>query len=210
MLLDQKAMACKSEASLTLRRRKAELVGTLDLDQGSQHKNILPSTTWVGYHNFILSPLLTNLSFIGRAPFDALYHVQPAPPTGSNRLSFAPRNIYHQPSQEHITLSNADNHFRFAQNLRGGVPINPAPPRPNNAQLLAPREQKRNNLFSQQNNAQSLDSIDQLANAMLLQKSMPHSQTESQRANVFQGSHPPRINQLQPQRQQVTSPFNLS
>lgn len=204
-------MACKSEASLTLRRCKAELVGTLDLDQGSQHKNILPSTTWVSYHNFIPSPLLTNLSFTGRAPFDAPYHVQPAPPTGSNRLSFAPRNICHQPGQEHRTLSNVDNHFRFSQNLREGVPINPAPPRPNNAQRLAPMEQQRNNLFSQQlNNAQSLDPIDQLANAMLLQKSMPHSQAESQRANFFQGSHPSRINQLQPQRQQVTPPFNLS
>jgi ATP-dependent DNA helicase HFM1/MER3 len=204
-------MACKSKTSLTLQRCNAVLVGTLGLDLDSQFKSMLPSTTSVSYHKFILLQLLTNLSFTGRAPFDAPYRVQPASLTGANRLSLAPRNIYHQSNQEPRTLSNADKHFRFAHNLREGVPVSHAPPRANNMQGLGPMRQQRNDLFSQQpSSLQSLDRINQLSNAILMQKSMSPSQTKPEPANFFQGLPPNRINQLPPQRQQVTPLFNLS
>jgi hypothetical protein len=150
-----------------------------------------------------------NLSTSGRVPFDAQYHSHPAPVTGSNRLSLAPRNMYNQPDQEPRALINANNHFRFAQNLREGMPMNP--PRSNKMQQLGPAPPHRDGLFDkQQTNSQSLDSIDQLANAMLMKKSMPPLQTDSSAGNFFHGRQPRRVNQLQPQKQQVTPPFNLS
>jgi len=146
-----------------------------------------------------------------RVPLDGPYHTHRPPFAGSNRVSLAPRNIYNQPDQEPRTLSNADNHFRFTQNLREGAPMNPALPRPNMMQQSEPTAPQRNNLFSQRHpNSQSLDSIDHLANAMLIQKPVPSLQTEPAPPNFFHRRHPSGINQLQPQRQQVTPPFNLS
>jgi ATP-dependent DNA helicase HFM1/MER3 len=147
----------------------------------------------------------------GRPPFDTPYHTQPAPFTGPNRISLAPRNMYNQFDQEDRALSNAENHFRFAQNLREGMPINLAPQRSSNVRSLGPMGPKRNILFSQQStNSKSVDPIDQLANAMLIQTSVPPTQVEPETAGFFQGLHPNRINQLQSQRQQITPPFNLS
>jgi hypothetical protein len=146
-----------------------------------------------------------------RVPLDGPYHTHPPPFTGSNRVSLAPRNIYNQPDQEPRTLSNADNHFRFTQNLREGAPMNPALPRPNMMQQSEPTAPQRSTLFSQRHpNSQSLDSIDHLANAMWIQKSVPPLQTEPAPPNFFHRRHPSGINRLQPQRQQVTPPFNLS
>ena len=121
--------------------------------------------------------------------------------------------MYNQPDQEPRIPSNADNHFRFAQNLREGVPINPAaPPRTNLMQHSGPTTQRGIPLFQQQTTSQPLHSIDQLANAILMQKSMPPVQMDAAPANFFH-SHivqPSTVNQLQPQKQQVTPPFNLS
>jgi ATP-dependent DNA helicase HFM1/MER3 len=145
-----------------------------------------------------------------RVPFDAPDHSHPAPVTVSNRLSFAPRTIRNQPVQEPRTLSNSDNHFRFTQNLREGIPMNPALPRSNKMQQTGPAAPQRNGLFAQQqNNSQPLDSIDQLANAILMQKSIPPVQAESAVDNFFHDCQPSGLNQLQPQKQQVTPPFNL-
>lgn len=155
--------------------------------------------------------VLTPFSTLGRAPFDAPYHTQPAPVPVPNRLSLAPRNRYHHSEQEPRTLNNADNHFRIAQNLRDGMPLSSAPPRSYNTQRPGPMALQRNALFSQQQtNSQSLDSIDQLANAMLMQKSLPPVQMEPAQTNDFRGLPSSRVNQLQPQLQQVTPPFNLS
>jgi ATP-dependent DNA helicase HFM1/MER3 len=108
-------------------------------------------------------------------------------------------------------LSSADSHSRFAQNLREGMSMNVAPPRSNNMQQSVPTAPQRNTLFSQQqNNPQSLDSIDQLANAMLTQNLVPTLQAEPAPPNFFHRRQPSGINQLQPQKQQVTPPFNLS
>ncbi len=146
----------------------------------------------------------------GRVPFDAPYHSHPAPLTASNRISLGPRKVYNKPEQEPRILINADDHFRFAQNLRKGVPMNSATP--NLMQHLRPTAQRNAPLFRQQITSQPLDSIDQLANAMLMQNSMPPVQTDAAPANFFHGhgAQPRTINKLQNQRQQVTPPFNLS
>lgn len=47
----------------------------------------------------------------------------PGPP----RLSLAPRITYNQPKSPTKVITNADNHFRFAQNLRQGMPLNHPP-----------------------------------------------------------------------------------
>jgi len=159
------------------------------------------------------SPSTNKLSILGRIPFDPPYHTHPGPLPGSSRLSLASRTIYNQHDQEPRMLSNADNHFRFAQNLREGRPTNPAPPRPDPMQQPGPTGVQRNPLFSQQRAiSQSRDSIDQLANAMLMQNSMPMPslQISPAPANFFHRRQPSAINQLQPQKQQVTPPFNLS
>ncbi len=87
--------------------------------------------------------------------------------------------------------------------------MNSAPP--NLMQHFGPTAQRNAPLSRQQITSQPLDSIDQLANAMLMQKSMPPVQTDAAPANFFHGHgvHPSTVNQLQPQKQQVT-PFNLS
>ena len=163
-------------------------------------------------HLFVSNLTADDLSTSGRVPFDAPYHSHPAPLTGSNRLSLAPRKNYNQPEQESRILINADNHFRFAQNLREGVPINPAPPRTNLMQHLGPTVQRSAELFRPQTTSQPLDSIDQLANAMLMRKSMPPVQADAAPAKCFHGHgiQPSTVNQLQPQIEQVTPPYNLS
>jgi hypothetical protein len=120
--------------------------------------------------------------------------------------------MYNQPEQEPRILINADNHFRFAQNLREGVPISPAPPRTNFMLHLGPTVQRSDPLFRPQTTSQPLDSIDQLANTMLMRKSMPSVQKDAAPAKFFHGHgiQPSTVNQLQPQKQQVTPPFNLS
>ncbi|CZR57128.1 related to ATP-dependent DNA helicase [Phialocephala subalpina] len=148
-------------------------------------------------------------SGFGRSSYEA--NPQPTSSFGASpglsRLSFAPRNTstqksYNQVEAQPRTLSNADNHFRFTQNLRQGMPLTQAQPRPHITQSAEP--------------------IDQLVNSMLMQEPLPQArphfaaalQTDYGRqpepANFFQGLHTSRLGQLQPQRQQVTPPFNLS
>lgn len=111
-----------------------------------------------------------------------------------NRLSLLPRNGYAQPGNEPRTITNPDNHFRFARNLRQGLPVNNALPQP--APMM--------NDFS---NQQGLSPLTQLANNMLLQRPMPLTSPE---VNFFHGVNPSRLKQLQPRRQESTPPFNLS
>ena len=112
--------------------------------------------------------------------------------TAPTRLSLVPQNIYTRLDGELRVLSNADSHFRFAKNLRQGLPVNRVPP-----------PQPTNNFF----NHQAPSPITQLANNMLLQKPMPQASPE---VNLFHGLNPNRLNQLQPRRQEITPPFNLS
>ncbi|KAF4626366.1 hypothetical protein G7Y89_g11796 [Cudoniella acicularis] len=114
--------------------------------------------------------------------------------TVQSRLSLAPRNIYSQLGKEPRSITNADNHFRFAQNLRQGAPIDNSRPRPPNPPAI--------------------DTIDQLANAMLMQRQnyrhIPLASADPGPANFLQQPHTRIPNPLQPQKQQVTPPFNLS
>jgi ATP-dependent DNA helicase HFM1/MER3 len=181
---------------------------------GPRHQAQEPSSFndfgWL--HLFASNLTADDFSTSGRVPFDAPYHSHPAPLTGSNRLSLAPRKMYNQPEQKPKIIINADNHFRFAQNLREGVPINPAPPRTNLMQHLRPTVQRSAPHFQSQATSQPLDSIDQLANAMLMRKSMPPMPTDAAPAKFFysHGIQPSTVNQLQSQKQQVTPPYNLS
>lgn len=123
--------------------------------------------------------ILTRLTAIDRGS----YSIDPS--HQSSRLSLAPRNIYNQQEAEPREPTNADHRFRFAQNLRQGLPANRAslqPPPANSSSQEAPSP------------------LTQLANNMLLQR--PMQQTIHQNPN--------RLNELQPRRQEITPPFNLS
>jgi len=63
-----------------------------------------------------------------------------------------------------------------------------------------------------QSNIPGLSPMGQLTNAMLMHRSMPlaHTNPIPEVANAYQGLLSSRLNQLQPQKQQITPPFNLS
>jgi hypothetical protein len=151
-----------------------------------------------------------NISTSDRVPFGVPPHINPPPFTSSNRVSLAPQNIYNLPYQDSRMLENSGNDFRFAQHLHEGAPMT-RPPRPNIMQQSVISASQRSILFSQErSNSQPVDSIDHLANAMLTQKLAPSLQRELTPSNSFYRRQLRRINQLQPQKQQVTPPFNLS
>jgi hypothetical protein len=167
--------------------------GVSDLHQGIQDKNLHHSMNSVSCNS--IGPHYSHTNKIhlqGRSSFNYEPSRQQMS-TIPGRLSLTPRNIYNQQDREPRTITNADNHFSFAQNLRQGLSVNQAPPR-----LL--------------NNMQQYSPISQLASNMLMQRQMqmPILQDTPDPVNVFQGLHPNRLNPLQPQRQQVTPPFNLS
>ncbi|TVY57869.1 ATP-dependent DNA helicase MER3 [Lachnellula cervina] len=115
----------------------------------------------------------------------------PAPNTSRGRFSFPPRRSYDQPSREPRTITNADNHFRFAQNLHQNVPISQQPP---------PRPA----------NSQETDTISQLATSMLQGRQVSQPRTRPEPMNYLQPLQPRQPNPLQPQMQQITPPFNLN
>ncbi|TVY48471.1 ATP-dependent DNA helicase [Lachnellula occidentalis] len=116
---------------------------------------------------------------------------RPPPNASRGRLSFPPRGLYDQPSREPRTITNADNHFRFAQNLHQNVPISQQPP---------PRPAI----------AQQTDTISQIANAMLQKRQISQPRTGPESMNYLQPPQPRQPNPLQPQMQQITPPFNLN
>ncbi|TVY22859.1 ATP-dependent DNA helicase [Lachnellula hyalina] len=123
--------------------------------------------------------------------FDTPRPPLPASNTSHSRLSFPPRGLYNQPSREPRTITNADNHFRFAQNLHQNVPISQQPP---------PRPAI----------AQQTDTISQIANAMLHGKQISQPRTGPEPIDYRQPPQPRQPNPLQPQMQQITPPFNLN
>jgi hypothetical protein len=146
-----------------------------------------------GQYLFLLHSLeayLTIITILGRDPYgyespEALV----APSTTTTRLSLAPRNIYNQQGErESRAITNADHHFRFAQNLRQGLPVSRPPQTTSNTQAQSP--------------------LSQLATSMLLQRPIP--ETSPEHTSIFHGLRSNRLHKLQPQRQQVTPPFNLS
>ncbi|CZS95956.1 related to ATP-dependent DNA helicase [Rhynchosporium agropyri] len=160
----------------------------------------------------------------------------PASSTGRTRLSLAPPSMYNQPEREPRMITNADNHFRFTQNLRNGVSLSQALPRQFSMQSTDPISPLATAMLTQQpmslRQAQPAQSInwdlqliqrparreivrpteplglsptDILAQNCTLQR-QPHSDN----ADIFQGLPDSRLKQLQPQKQQVTPPFNLN
>ena len=134
---------------------------------------------------------------LGRGPysFNPVRKLSTASATALTRLSFAPQNTCSQQDSKPRNITNADNHFRFAQNLRHGLSMNRAPPQ---------RPPVHN--FDSQQQAQS--PLTQLANNMLLQRTT--LQAGPEQADSYMGKGLNRINQLQPRRQERTPPFNLS
>jgi ATP-dependent DNA helicase HFM1/MER3 len=138
--------------------------------------------------------MLTGISRTDRVSYGSESSHQPITTlnTASTRLSLVPRNIYTQPESEPKAPTNAENNFRFAHNLRQGIPANRVPPPP-----------QTNNFPNQQ----VPSPLTQLANNMLLQRPVPQASPE---VNLFQGHSLNRLSLLQPRRQEITPPFNLS
>lgn len=120
----------------------------------------------------------------GPLDFEPISRTRPTTDSGS-RLSIPPRNIY-QPQEEDITT--ADQHFRFGQNLRCGKPANQPQTIPDAFPAQSP--------------------LSQLATNMLLPERA--AQSALQLMNDFQSVQHDNYNQLQPRKQQITPPFNLS
>lgn len=120
----------------------------------------------------------------------------PGPPSASNhgRVSLPPRSSYGLQSEPRA-FSNTDTHVRFTQDLHHNIPFNQPSSRPSN--------------FLQQ-------SPDSLINNMLHHGSLQMSTRVCSPTQVFGVPQLPastrvrQIQQLQPSRQQVTPPFNLS
>ncbi|PBP27947.1 meiotic helicase [Diplocarpon rosae] len=172
----------------------------------------------------------------GLDPNDTRQQLQ-APTTNRTRLTL-PRSMYHQsntePEREPKTLCNADNHFRFAQNLQNGVPLNKATSRKNNTHSTDPVSplvtamltQQRMPFYQQLNDSshkdilfrqastkfESVPSLDTAClpiTGMLIPPSMVIRQPNFGQANFLEGMRGNSLNQPQPQKQQITPPFNL-
>ncbi|KAG4443821.1 hypothetical protein IFR05_000721 [Cadophora sp. M221] len=156
--------------------------------------------------------------------------------TARTRLPFAPSTMYNPPEPEPRTITNADNHFKFTQNLRSGVLLSQALPRKLSMQSTDPISPLATAMLTQQSmplrQAQPLQGInrdlqpsqaqsrretmapngapDPSPTDFLMQQSMMQGQPTLVHSNFFQGLHSNRLSQLQPQRQQVTPPFNLN
>lgn len=149
------------------------------------------------------------------------------PSTIRPRLSFAPTSMYRQPEREPRTITNADNQFRVTQNLRNGVPLSQGLPRQLSIDYMDPISPLATAMLTHQSmpprQPQTMQGINwdlQLGPVppigppsptnMLAQQSMMQRQPTIGHANFLQKLQANRPNQLQPQRQQVTPPFNIS
>ena len=136
----------------------------------------------------MLSYLIVGLS-LGRDS----YGIEPLnesadPLRTTSRLSLARWSSHRYQERRQNSIPNVDQHFRFTQNLRQGLPVS--------------RE------TSMTNNRQAESVIDQLATNMVQQKTMP--QPSPKHASMFCDLRDSKVNDLQTQIQQVTPPFNLS
>ncbi|RDL39659.1 uncharacterized protein BP5553_03999 [Venustampulla echinocandica] len=118
---------------------------------------------------------------------------QPVPPqsTHTERISLGPRNLSSRLDTESRTINNHNDHFKFTQNLRQDMPFGQGP-------LLRP------------SNAPPVDRLDQLVGSMLMQSQIARSDYEPEPITFSRQSQAYTSNPLQPQKQQVTPPFNLS
>ena len=110
-----------------------------------------------------------------------------APRRTTSRLSLTPWSSQRRQERGQSSMMNADQHFRFTQNLRQGLPVIREAPITHNTQAEIV--------------------LDQLATNILLQNPMPQHITEP--AGMSRNVHDSRINDLEPQMQQVTQPFNF-
>jgi len=136
-----------------------------------------------------------------RVPYQQPYQHLARQSTALNRLSLAPRNIYTQHQNEPQVLNNINNHFTLPQSTRESLPFN-------------------RSITQRHNTAHPGSTIDSLANAMLMQSSVsqrgsrqpmpPVQYLEQDSNNLFGSVSSANLSQLQPQKQQITPPFNLS
>lgn len=142
----------------------------------------------------------------------------PPSTTVPGRLSLAPRNMYNQAEAEPRTISNAENHFRFTQNLRQGAPLKQFSPTDTSSYSFDARPQYlTNRMYQNQDSLTTQSPMTRLADAMLLNKTVvprqlhrPAVDHESAAKSYLKNLNSMRFNQSQPQKQQVTPPFNLS
>lgn len=178
------------QASISLLQSLTILNIALDMVPGIRPKSLQHSMIQVRPSPFYILCVLTRL-LAAQSYVDTPRPPLPAPNTSRGRFSFPPRRSYDQPSREPRTITNADNHFRFAQNLHQNVPISQQPP---------PRPA----------NSQETDTISQLATSMLQGRQVSQPRTRPEPMNYLQPLQPRQPNPLQPQMQQITPPFNLS
>jgi hypothetical protein len=157
-----------------------------------------------------------------RTPFTSTPSKLPAPSVpalGNRRITLPPQNIYSQQAETSNYISNANNRFMVARNLRGGVPIHPTPVSASTASQQPgtnPRYQN-NMLYQRQRNQNEASPMTQLADAMLLDIPMQlpsrqpqESHSMPEQGNFFQNLQGSGLNRLQSQKQQITPPFNPS
>ncbi|KAL2075798.1 hypothetical protein VTL71DRAFT_741 [Oculimacula yallundae] len=156
--------------------------------------------------------------------------------TARARLSFPLPSMYNQPEREPRTITNADNHFRFTQNLRNGVPLRQALPGQLSIQSADPISPLATAMLMQQplsfrqaqpeqginwdlQHGQGLlrretvlptESLGSFVSNMSAHQSTLQRQPDFGHSTIFQGLPANRLNQLQPQKQQITPPFNLN
>ncbi|KAK2627341.1 hypothetical protein QTJ16_003307 [Diplocarpon rosae] len=182
-------------------------------------------------------PLTFASNYTGLDSDDTRQRLQ-ASTTNRTRLPL-PRSIYHQPEiqseREPRIVSNAHNHFRFAQNFQSGMPFKKANSRQNGTHSTDPvsplvtamltqqrmpfnqqlNHSSYNDIISQQasNRFESVPSLDPACRpttGMLIPPSMVIRQPKFGQANFLEGMHGNSLNKPQPQKRQITPPFNLS
>jgi ATP-dependent DNA helicase HFM1/MER3 len=164
--------------------------GASDQQEDHRYKRICSSLILVSIcsiYVLCLEAHLTKSTISGRnfQTHESSHQLIAAPSPNSNRLSLVSRSIYHQQERQPRAITNADHHFRFAQNLRQGLPVNRVAPAINQIGIQSP--------------------LSKLATDMLLQRPVPYVTAEP--VALLQGLQP--TNQMQSRRQHITPPFNL-
>jgi len=146
----------------------------------------------------------SNCCSVGRDSFahEPSYHQPVVPIGGPARISLPTRRSYTLEIKGPGSIANADNYFGNSQHERqGGVTINPSQQRVADAQPFQ-------------------SPISQLATNMVFQRVMPsrtfmpepsvQQDSTTKPASFYQKVNLGRLQQLQPSKQQLTPPFNLS
>lgn len=142
---------------------------------------------WISLYSSTVNYCLITYEYPDSYNYD-LSNVPVALAKSGSRLSLVTWTSQRQQDGERDMLINPAQLYSFAQNQG--------------------RSQAVSRDATMPNNADQEGVLDQLATSMLLQRPMPQASPEP--ARIFSNSYGNRINQLQPQIQQATPPFNLS